>query len=62
MRRLTEASVATDIGRIATMLRDDVRCSMPPTPGLYVGRDAVVNDWVESGFEGLGACAASSPP
>ena len=28
------------------------RC--PQTPGLYVGRDTVVNDWVESGFEGLG--------
>jgi hypothetical protein len=27
---------------------------MPPTPGLHVGRDAVVNDWVESGFEGIG--------
>ena len=26
---------------------------MPPTPGLYVGRDAVVNDWVEDGFEGM---------
>ncbi|MGW3617221.1 sigma factor-like helix-turn-helix DNA-binding protein [Micromonospora arida] len=54
VRRLTEAGVATDTGRIATMLRDDVRCSMPPTPGLHAGRDAVVNDWVESGFEGLG--------
>ena len=26
---------------------------MPPTPGLHVGRDAVVNDWVEDGFEGM---------
>jgi len=38
---------------LASMLRDDVRCSMPPTPGLYVGRDAVVNSWVEDGFEGM---------
>ena len=53
VRRFTEASVATDIDRIATMLRDDVRCSMPPTPGLFVGRDAVLNDWVEDGFVGL---------
>src|SRR4051794_13906452 len=50
VRRYTDASVATDIDRVAALLRDDVRCSMPPTPGLYVGRDAVVNDWVESGF------------
>jgi RNA polymerase sigma-70 factor (ECF subfamily) len=43
--------VATDVPALASMLRDDVRSSMPPTPGLYVGRDAVVNSWVEDGFE-----------
>jgi RNA polymerase sigma-70 factor (ECF subfamily) len=53
VRRFTEASVAADIGVLATMLRDDVRCSMPPTPGLYVGRDAVVKDWVDDGYEGM---------
>ncbi len=26
---------------------------MPPTPGLHVGRDAVVSSWVEDGFVGL---------
>jgi len=45
--------VATDIDVLAAMLRDDVRCSMPPTPGLHVGRDAVVHDWVEAGFVGM---------
>ena len=54
VRRFTDASVATDVHTLATMLRDDVRCSMPPTPGLHVGRDAVVGDWVADGFEGLG--------
>lgn len=53
VRRFTDASVATDVDVLATMLRDDVRCSMPPTPGLYVGRDAVVDNWVEDGFEGM---------
>ena len=53
VRRFTDASVATDVATLATMLRDDVRCSMPPTPGLYVGRDAVVGDWVTSGFEDM---------
>ena len=53
VRRFTDASVATDIDGLAAMLRDDVRCSMPPTPGLYVGRDAVVDDWRESGFVGM---------
>lgn len=53
VRRYTEASVATDVSAIAAMLRDDVRCSMPPTPGLSVGRDTVVNNWIEEGFEGM---------
>ncbi|MFD2078473.1 RNA polymerase sigma-70 factor, ECF subfamily [Actinopolymorpha cephalotaxi] len=53
VRRFTDASVATDIDAIAAMLRDDVRTSMPPTPGLLVGRDAVVADWTESGFPDL---------
>ncbi|HET6705696.1 RNA polymerase subunit sigma-70, partial [Amycolatopsis sp.] len=44
VRRYTEASVAVDIDGIAALLREDVRCSMPPTPGLCTGRDAVVKD------------------
>ena len=58
VRRYTDASVATDISGLATLLRDDVRCSMPPTPGLYVGRDAVLGDWVKDGFESLGRLRA----
>ncbi|WP_204052527.1 nuclear transport factor 2 family protein, partial [Microbispora siamensis] len=50
VRRFTDASVATDVDGLAALLRDDVRCSIPPTPGLCVGRDAVVNDWIEDGF------------
>lgn len=53
VHRYTEASVATDVKALASMLRDDVRFSMPPTPGLYIGRDAVVNFLIESGFEGM---------
>ena len=58
VRRFTEASVAKDVDGLAAMLRDDIRCSMPPTPGLYVGRDAVVSSWVSDGFEGLGKLRA----
>ncbi|MGW6276182.1 RNA polymerase subunit sigma-70 [Kribbella sp. NPDC055071] len=54
VRRFTDASIAKDVSAIATLLRNDVRCSMPPTPGLYVGRDAIVNDWLTEGFEDLG--------
>src|SRR5215468_5564913 len=53
VRRYIDLSVATDVNGLAALLRDDVRCSMPPTPGLSVGRDTVVNEWVESGFEAM---------
>jgi RNA polymerase sigma-70 factor (TIGR02960 family) len=58
VRRFTDASVATDVAALATMLRDDVRCSMPPVPGLHMGRDAVLTDWVDGGFEGMGPLRA----
>lgn len=63
VRRYTDASVATDVATLASMLHEDVRCSMPPTPGLQVGRDAVVADWVQEGFTsmtGLHAVATSA--
>jgi RNA polymerase sigma-70 factor (ECF subfamily) len=50
VRRYTDACMATDIDALAAMLRDDVRSSMPPTPGLHVGHETVVRYWVESGF------------
>ncbi len=50
VRRFADASVAADIDTIATMLRDDVRYSMPPWEGLIVGRDQVVADWTANGF------------
>jgi RNA polymerase sigma-70 factor (ECF subfamily) len=53
VRRYTDASVATNVEALAALLREDVRFSMPPTPGLHVGRDTVVNGWVDDGFEGL---------
>ncbi|MGA3565415.1 RNA polymerase subunit sigma-70 [Melissospora conviva] len=53
VRRYTEASVAADVQALAAMLRDDVRFAMPPTPGLYVGRDAVIGNWIEDGFESM---------
>lgn len=50
VRRYAAASVAVDVDALAAMLRDDVRSSMPPTPGLQVGRQAVLDYWRESGF------------
>ncbi|MFJ6988536.1 MULTISPECIES: RNA polymerase subunit sigma-70 [unclassified Streptomyces] len=53
VRRYTEASVATDIDGLAALLREDVRTSMPPTPGTVSGREAVLRDWRESGFTSM---------
>ncbi|MEU8819094.1 RNA polymerase subunit sigma-70 [Actinoplanes sp. NPDC048796] len=53
VRRYTEASVTANIPVLASMVRDDVRSAMPPTPGLYAGRDTVVRYWKESGYEGM---------
>ena len=50
LRRFTVATEATDVDTLATMLRDDVRSSMPPTAGLHVGRDEVLADWLGDGF------------
>ncbi|WP_242497294.1 RNA polymerase subunit sigma-70 [Nocardioides oleivorans] len=50
VRRFTDASVVPDLDTIATLLRDDVRYSMPPWEGLLVGRDAVVADWTANGY------------
>jgi RNA polymerase sigma-70 factor (ECF subfamily) len=50
VRRFTEASVATDMDALATLLRDDVRFAMPPTQGVIVGRDAVLADWTAGGY------------
>ena len=58
VRRYVEAGVATDVEGLAALLRDDVRCSMPPTPGLYVGRDTVVSSWLQDGFQEFGELRA----
>jgi hypothetical protein len=44
---------ATELGDaklVAETLAEDVRFTMPPQPGLWVGRDHVVGGWVEGGF------------
>jgi RNA polymerase sigma-70 factor (ECF subfamily) len=50
LQRYVDASERSDPDAIATLLREDVRFSMPPESGTWVGRDAVVNGWVEGGF------------
>lgn len=45
LRRYIDASERADLESLAAMLRDDVRCAMPPQPGTYVGRAALIELW-----------------
>jgi len=48
--RYVELSERADVHGLAALLHEDVRFTMPPQPGLWVGRDHVVGGWVEGGF------------
>jgi RNA polymerase sigma-70 factor, ECF subfamily len=57
-RELLERYVSTtergDLAGLAALLSEDVRFAMPPQPGSWVGRDVVVNSWVQGGFGSAG--------
>jgi RNA polymerase sigma-70 factor (ECF subfamily) len=48
--RYMAASEAGDIPALKALFAEDLRFSMPPEPGLYVGRDAIVDFWEAGGF------------
>jgi RNA polymerase sigma-70 factor, ECF subfamily len=50
LERYVAAAERLDVPALAAMLRQDVRSSMPPEPGVIVGRDEVVDSWVKGGF------------
>jgi RNA polymerase sigma-70 factor, ECF subfamily len=50
VQRYLEANERADGVALAAMLAEDARFSMPPEPGLYVGRDTILAAWVEGGF------------
>jgi RNA polymerase sigma-70 factor (TIGR02960 family) len=50
VQRYVEASERGDAAALAEMLAEDARFSMPPEPGLYVGRDRIFAVWSEGGF------------
>jgi RNA polymerase sigma-70 factor (ECF subfamily) len=39
-----------DLDRLTSLLREDLRFAMPPQPGVWVGRDSIVESWLEGGF------------
>jgi len=45
LRRYIDASERADLLSLGALLRDDVRCAMPPQPGIHVGRAALIELW-----------------
>ncbi len=50
IQRYIEASEEGDAQAIAAIMREDARFSMPPEPGIYQGRDTIVEFWLAGGF------------
>jgi RNA polymerase sigma-70 factor (ECF subfamily) len=51
LARYVEASEACDAHALAELMHEDARFSMPPEPGLFVGRDRILDVWIDGGFE-----------
>jgi RNA polymerase sigma-70 factor, ECF subfamily len=57
LQRYLDATENGDAHAFVEMMREDARFSMPPEPGAWVGREAIVAAWVEGGAfdtEGFG--------
>ena len=50
VRKFVEASEQADMSWFASVIREDAVFRMPPEPGETVGRDAMMQLWVEGGF------------
>ena len=50
VRRYIEAHASGDAHGLAAILSEDLRFAMPPEPGTWVGRDAIMRDWISGGF------------
>lgn len=50
LARYVACGERADAEGLAALLREDVRFSMPPTPGVWTGRTTVVQGWIDGGF------------
>jgi hypothetical protein len=50
LERYVGYSETPDLRALERLLSEDVRFSMPPQPGVWQGRDVVVQSWVDGGF------------
>jgi RNA polymerase sigma-70 factor, ECF subfamily len=49
VQRYVEATERADPRALVELMRDDARFSMPPQPGVWVGRETIMDYWVEGG-------------
>ncbi|GAB2456873.1 sigma-70 family RNA polymerase sigma factor family protein [Jatrophihabitans fulvus] len=50
LARYVDCTERVDLDGLAALVHEDVRFSMPPIPGTWEGKDAVVRCWDEGGF------------
>jgi len=50
LARYVDCSERVDAQGLAALLHSDVRFSMPPDPGVWTGRNVVVQGWIDGGF------------
>lgn len=50
VQRYMEATDHTDVDALKALFHEELRFAMPPEPGLWIGRDACVQSWVDGGF------------
>ena len=50
LARYVECSERVDAEGLAALLHEKVRFSMPPYPGVWIGRSTVVQGWIDGGF------------
>jgi RNA polymerase sigma-70 factor (ECF subfamily) len=50
IQRYVEVTEENDTDGLVELLAEDLRFSMPPEPGLFVGRDVVVKAWIDGGY------------
>jgi RNA polymerase sigma-70 factor (ECF subfamily) len=48
--RVVEYTERADVRGLANVLHQDIRFTMPPQPGVWQGRDRVVQSWIDGGF------------
>src|SRR5262249_50372174 len=48
--RVVEFTERADVRGLANVLHEHVRFTMPPQPGVWQGRDRVVQSWIDGGF------------